>query len=257
MMLGGAAQQYRRLYEYAIVAIKRNIFYRPMTFDGKDIRLAGQVDSDGRTLVSELRTEPQAQHLGCFAGGMVAISAKIFQSDDLPLAKKLVEGCLWAYEVMPLGIMPEILHTVPCDSEDHCPWDEKRWHDRVSEAHEGPEDAETKIQQNRLRPGVAKVDDGRYILRLVALYYCSLNAVSSVPSAFGHAAHELARIFRFKTHQPIVDVVYDLHSCEFVSFGGIETEDIVDLTRDHERVVRSFRLSRKDTQRANQKTNYE
>jgi mannosyl-oligosaccharide alpha-1,2-mannosidase len=170
MLLGGATQQYRRLYEYAIIAIKRNIFYRPMTFNGEDIRLAGQVDSDGQTIVSELKTEPQAQHLGCFAGGMVAIAAKIFQNDEeLSLARKLVEGCIWAYEVMPLGIMPEIMHTVPCESESHCPWDEKRWHDIVNDAHEGPEDVETKIRQNRLRPGVVKVDDRRYILRLVAL----------------------------------------------------------------------------------------
>jgi mannosyl-oligosaccharide alpha-1,2-mannosidase len=166
MLLGGATQQYRRLYEYAIIAIKRNIFYRPMTHNGADVRLAGQVDSDGTTLVSELTTEPQAQHLGCFAGGMVAIAAKLFQNEeDLSLGKKLVEGCLWGYEVMPLGIMPEIMHVVACENENHCPWDEKRWHNKVNEAYAGPEDVETKIEQNRLRPGLTKVDDGRYILR--------------------------------------------------------------------------------------------
>ena len=31
-----------------------------------------------------------------------ALAAKIFKNeDDLSLAKKLIEGCLWAYEVMP------------------------------------------------------------------------------------------------------------------------------------------------------------
>lgn len=170
MLLGGATQQYQRLYEYAIIAIKRNIFYHPMTFNGDNVRLAGQVDSDGRTLVSELKTEPQAQHLGCFAGGMVAIAAKVFHNQaDLSLAERLVDGCLWAYEVMPLGIMPEIMHVVPCENEDYCPWDEQRWHDSVNEAHAGPEDVETKIRQHRLRPGVTKVDDGRYILRYVTL----------------------------------------------------------------------------------------
>jgi len=170
MLLGGGTQQYRRLYDYAMTAIKRNIFYRPMTLNGEDVRLAGQVSSDGRTPVSELKTEAQAQHLGCFAGGMVAIAAKIFQNtEELALGRKLAEGCLWAYEVMPLGIMPEIMHTVPCDEEDHCPWDEKKWHDSVQAAHEGAEDAEAKIRQHRLRPGVAKVDDARYILRSVPI----------------------------------------------------------------------------------------
>ena len=150
------------------MAMKRNIFYRPMTFNGEDVRLAGQVVSDGRTLVSELTTEPQAQHLGCFAGGMVGIAAKIFQNDeDISLARKLVEGCLWAYEVMPNGIMPEILHTVPCASVSHCPWDEKRWHDSVNGFYEGSESVDTKIRQNKLPAGVAKVDDRRYILRFV------------------------------------------------------------------------------------------
>jgi mannosyl-oligosaccharide alpha-1,2-mannosidase len=149
-----------------MVAIKRNIFYRPMTHNGEDVRLAGQVHSDGKTLVTELKTDAEAQHLGCFAGGMVGIAAKIFQNDeDLALATKLVEGCLWAYEVMPLGIMPEIMHTVPCDSVDNCPWDEQKWHDKVNEVYEGEKSVETKIQQNQLQPGVAKVDDRRYILR--------------------------------------------------------------------------------------------
>jgi len=139
-----------------------------MTLKGEDVRLAGQVDSDGQTRVTKLQTEPQAQHLGCFTGGMVGIAAKIFQNDaDLSLARKLVEGCLWAYEVMPLGIMPEIMHVVPCENEYHCPWDEQRWHDKVNEAHEGTEDVETKIRESRLQPGVTKIDDKRYILRLV------------------------------------------------------------------------------------------
>ena len=151
-------------------AINRNIFYRPMTPNGENIRLAGQVESDGKTHVSELKTEPQAQHLGCFAGGMVAIAAKMFQNDqELVLARQLVEGCLWAYDVMPLGIMPAIMHVVACEDKSYCPWDEKMWHQKVNEAHEGEADVQLKIQQNRLRPGVVKVDDKRYNLRLVTL----------------------------------------------------------------------------------------
>ncbi|KAL2063490.1 hypothetical protein VTL71DRAFT_5295 [Oculimacula yallundae] len=170
LILGGATQQYRRMYEFSLVAMKRNIFYRPMTSNGEDIRLAGNVDSDGHTPFLELRTDPQMQHLSCFAGGMVAIGAKIFENpDDMSLAKKLVEGCLWAYEVMPLGIMPEILHTVRCSDEKNCPWDEKKWHEEVNSAHLGPESIEAKIQNHRLRPGVVKVDDARYILRPEAI----------------------------------------------------------------------------------------
>ncbi|KUJ10816.1 seven-hairpin glycosidase [Mollisia scopiformis] len=170
LLLGGATQQYRRMYEYALIAMKRNIFYRPMTMSGEDVRLAGNVDSDGTMHVSELKTDSQAQHLGCFAGGMVSIGAKIFENDeDLVLARKLVEGCLWGYEFMPNGIMPEIMHTVACDDTENCPWVEEKWHEKVDEMISGAEDVKTKIVNNRLVPGVTKVDDGRYILRLEAI----------------------------------------------------------------------------------------
>ena len=43
---------------------------------------------------------------------MVGIGAKVFkQEQDLKLARRLMEGCLWGYEVMPQGIMPEMLGT--------------------------------------------------------------------------------------------------------------------------------------------------
>ena len=151
-------------------AIKRNIFYRPMTKGGEDVRLSGQVNTDGRTPVKELKTEPQAQHLGCFTGGMVAIAAKIFQNEEeLTLGRQLVEGCLWAYEVMPLGIMPEIMHVVPCDDVNNCPWDEEKWHQAIKEVHQIQDNVQKVIGDNRLQPGVVKIDDTRYILRYVEM----------------------------------------------------------------------------------------
>ncbi|PQE06283.1 class I alpha-mannosidase protein [Rutstroemia sp. NJR-2017a BBW] len=159
LLLGGATQQYRRIYEYALIAMKRNIFYRPMLPNGEDIRFAGQVDSEGKTPVMDLKTSPEAQHLGCFAGGLVAIGAKIFENEeDLVLAKKLTEGCLWGYESMPLGIMPEIMHLVTCEDENHCLWDEKKWHDEVNQRNEGSETAKEKIEKHKLLPGVSKID---------------------------------------------------------------------------------------------------
>lgn len=164
MLLGGATHQYRKLFENAMIAMKRNIFYRPMTPDGRSILLAGQVNSDGETPVEKLKTEPQAQHLGCFAGGMVGIAAKMFESEeDMDIAKKLVEGCLWGYENLPNGIMPEIIHTVPCENKDECDWDEQKWINAVANAYGG--DGLKMIQDHHLPKGVAKVDDGRYILR--------------------------------------------------------------------------------------------
>ena len=156
------------LYQAAMVALKRNIFYRPMTTDNRDLLMPGQVRSDSAANVEDLKTEHQAQHLGCFAGGMVALGAKLFQStEDMEIAKQLVEGCLWGYEIAPLGIMPEIIHTVPCPSAGPCEWNEQLWKSAVEDSYDGSEDAETKVTKHHLPKGFVKVDDSRYILRYV------------------------------------------------------------------------------------------
>jgi len=59
------------------------------------------------------KTIGEAQHLGCFAGGMVGIGARMFShEEDMATARKLMEGCLWAYENARGGIMPEILELI-------------------------------------------------------------------------------------------------------------------------------------------------
>jgi len=154
------------MYEGAIRAIKQNILYRPMTPDDLDILVAGQVSSDGSVPPENLTTEPQAQHLGCFAGGMLALASKVFNNrEDLADARKLVEGCLWAYEALPLGIMPEIMHLVPCDHRNNCTWDEKIWKDAIVSSYPDKKPPEQWIQTERLVPGVIIIDDRRYILR--------------------------------------------------------------------------------------------
>jgi len=131
-----------------------------------DILFAGQVTSNGDVPVESLAIDPQAQHLGCFAGGMVALASKIFRNhNDLSIAKKLVEGCLWAYEAMPLGIMPEIIHTVACEDHDYCPWNEQTWLDAVNASYEDWMPVQERIRSERLVAGLTKIDDRRYILR--------------------------------------------------------------------------------------------
>lgn len=145
--------------------MRRHIFYRAMTKTGSKIRFAGNVNTDGKILAADIKTEPQAQHLGCFAGGMVAIGAKIFSVEsDMELAQELTEGCLWGYEVSPLGVLPEIIHTVPCGEKEDCAWDEKKWHAQVKDQY-SEDDVAATIQKESLPPGIAKFDDKRYILR--------------------------------------------------------------------------------------------
>ena len=171
MLLGGGSKQYQKLYLDSMIPMRKHIFYRAMTKTGEDIRFAGEVQTTGNTPASKIVTDPQAQHLGCFAGGMVAIGSKIFQnSKDLDLGRKLMEGCLWGYEVSPLGVMPEIIHTVRCEDENECPWDEKKWHAAIK-WHSGSDNIPVTIEKQSLPPGISKFDDTRYILRLVYTYH--------------------------------------------------------------------------------------
>ena len=57
---------------------------------------------------------------------MVGITAKIFERlDDLVIARKLVDGCIWAYELMLTGIMLESFSVVPYPDPDDCAWSRK------------------------------------------------------------------------------------------------------------------------------------
>ena len=138
--------------------------------DNIPILFAGKVHTSGSTPKNELKVDPEAQHLGCFAAGMVGIGAKIFDSrEDLEIAKQLNEGCMWGYDNFPLGIMPEIIHTVPCDDPRNCPFDEEKWLEAVRTKQPNLSTADARIKAGILPKGVTKVDDTRYILRPEAI----------------------------------------------------------------------------------------
>src|ERR1700761_4578438 len=152
LLLGGATNFYRDLYLKAIAAMKQHIFYRPMTREGLDILLAGDFVSDANRSLEQTYTHPRVQHLGCFAGGIVALAGRVFaQPRELDTARRLVSGCLWAYQNSPAGIMPEIMWTAACPrGPGGCAWDEGYWHDEVRRR-DGDEDESTDAKPRRLR----------------------------------------------------------------------------------------------------------
>ena len=130
-----------------------------MTKGDHDILFSGYavVDED-----KHVNLDGEVQHLACFAGGMIGIGVKMFDSpDDRKVARALVDGCVWAYEHMVTGIMPEVLHVLPCNEHGPCRWDQQRWHSAIldttsnSSSNEYPSEAqvESKIQEDRLQPG--------------------------------------------------------------------------------------------------------
>ncbi|ORY65895.1 glycoside hydrolase [Pseudomassariella vexata] len=172
-LTGGLLPDYAGMYEDAMkTAIKYNL-YRPMVPDEADILIAGSVhtsEQDGEIVTA---LESEGQHLVCYAGGMLAIGSKLLNiPDHLETARKLVDGCIWTYKSMPLGIMPETFFMDPCESQSKCPWDEVRWKTAVLLHHKKSGDltqADELISKNRLPKGFTSIPDTRYILRPEAI----------------------------------------------------------------------------------------
>ncbi|KAI9659250.1 MAG: hypothetical protein M1829_006590 [Trizodia sp. TS-e1964] len=132
MLLGGAVPEYKEMYVKSMETAKEHLLFRPMTFEEHDILVSGTFHTTGDPKDNSDRFDPEGSHLVCFAGGMFAIGSKLFsRPDDLEVARKLTDGCVWAYESTASGIMPEVFTLIPCASKNSCPWNESRWWDAL------------------------------------------------------------------------------------------------------------------------------
>ena len=187
LLLGGRSDQMQRMYHEAVNTAMKHIFFRPMTPENADILISGDAHTEesaetGRTVISE----PRGQHLGCFTGGMVGIGAKIFNLQHMDMARRLVDGCIWAYDSMPSGIMPEVFDVIAC-GDDECNWNETKWRNVIQETqqrHIDNGDVQTKwdgpqasddgrwdqsIESKHLMPGFTDYSDVSYGLRPEAI----------------------------------------------------------------------------------------
>ncbi|KIW11319.1 hypothetical protein PV08_10619 [Exophiala spinifera] len=133
-LLGGLNVQYKSMYLDAMDAVRRELLFRPMTKENHDILFTAKQVIAPKSVgtLKERVTVYTGSHLGCFAGGMFALGAKLFGiSEDLDLAEKLTDGCVWSYASTPIGVMPEKFELVPCDSLASCVWNETKWHEAL------------------------------------------------------------------------------------------------------------------------------
>ncbi|KAH0548253.1 hypothetical protein GP486_008040 [Trichoglossum hirsutum] len=190
LLLSGRSSQYRDLYERFLPIAAENLFFRPLNPSNLPILFSGSLMVESPT---DRALIPHCQHLACFTGGMVALASKVFdRPDDMKLARELTEGCVWGYDTMASGIMPESFEAVPCQSkEGGCKWDEGQWltvvGKKLMESEEkekekekdrkakedGTQPSEEKIRgwikDHGLVPGMSDIDDRRYILRPEAI----------------------------------------------------------------------------------------
>lgn len=171
ILLGSRTDQYRNMYSTAMKAIKRRLLFRANTQTGEQILFAG----DTRAGYSDGVIEYQAEHLKCYLGGTVGIGAKVFdRPEELSIARGLVDGCIWAYDVMPTGIMPETLYVSSCETIEECDWDERKWYRDVRQRllrggrvtdEDNTQETKSLIESHGLQPGVTDVTDAQYKLR--------------------------------------------------------------------------------------------
>jgi mannosyl-oligosaccharide alpha-1,2-mannosidase len=174
ILIGGGTDQYRKMYELALIAMKETIFYTPMVQHPDKILFPGQFRATAARphFNQNAGLQHEAQHLGCFAGGMVGLASKALNKpQDMEIARALVEGCLWAYEQAPQGIMPEVIHLTPCPQSGECVWNETLWLDEVQFTHDVSDLPAVVAAKLGLAAGVTKVDDAGYLLRYYTCYY--------------------------------------------------------------------------------------
>ncbi|KAI0490919.1 family 47 glycosyl hydrolase [Xylaria cf. heliscus] len=151
-LLGGLEPVYEKLYRGAIEPIVEHVLFRPKLPDQADILVPGNVwvRDDGK-----IDLQPEAQHLACFVGGMFGLGGKLFNiPEHIEIGEKVTRGCVWAYDAMPSGMMPEICGFQRCPTKEACAWDGKTF---------------SGGRGQKLPEGFQNARDPRYILRPEAI----------------------------------------------------------------------------------------
>ncbi|KAA1129581.1 hypothetical protein PGTUg99_030524 [Puccinia graminis f. sp. tritici] len=101
-LLRGTDLQYRKMYTSALMSARQHLIrtYDLETSGGKNITVIG--DMTWGNFV------PSLDHLTCFSGAMIALGAQLLhQKEDLDLALRHADACVWAYESTKTGLGPE------------------------------------------------------------------------------------------------------------------------------------------------------
>ncbi|KAI1820579.1 glycoside hydrolase family 47 protein [Xylaria intraflava] len=151
-LLGGLEPVYEKLYKEAMETVKKHLLFRPAVPEQADILFTGNVVTRDDGLID---MQPEGQHLACFVGGMFGLGGRLLGiPDHVEIGEKITRGCVWAYDAMPSGIMPEIFGLEPCPTLEACEWDEARW---MSEGN------------HSLPRGIQHARNPRYLLRPEAI----------------------------------------------------------------------------------------
>lgn len=160
-MLRGS-DQYKTMSKSAMDSIIQHALFRPMIPPGNantDLLLPG-------TLYDTF--SPQVHHDACSAAGMLAYTGRLLRNETyIDTARKLLNGCLWASQASPLGVMPSIFTVTPCSTTSkNCTWDEDLYNQEVLSQHNEPPTTDPKILtwKQRLPQGFTSISARHYNL---------------------------------------------------------------------------------------------
>jgi mannosyl-oligosaccharide alpha-1,2-mannosidase len=169
MMMGAVNSTYGRMWEMASEQIRQLMLFRAFIPDapaqGKKILFSGVINKEAFQETVEL--EPRMQHLACFAGGMFAMASRIFgNGGDFEIGRQLTEGCVWAYDHSPTGLMPETFSLSACPdlNEEQCEWNLTAWDNYRQGC-----TADGSCTTQEMPLGWVSVGDPKYILRPEAI----------------------------------------------------------------------------------------
>ena len=170
-LMGGLTPMYGDMWTYAARQIRRFLLFRAFIPDANetDILFAGIATRyDG---AEDIVLEPRTEHLACFAGGLFSIASKIFnEPDDLEIGRQLTQGCVWAYQHSPTGIMPETLTMMACQDLDgyQCEYNQTDFETEAGRP-KCESVAGAECPENQLPDGWLHANDPKYNLRPEAI----------------------------------------------------------------------------------------
>ncbi|KAI1744831.1 glycoside hydrolase family 47 protein [Xylaria scruposa] len=153
LLLGGLEPKYKELHLKVSEAVKKWLLFRPMVPDDRDILFSAKITTSGEP-ETDAKWQYEVTHLTCFIGGMFAMGGKIFEVPaDVEIGRKLTDGCVWAYESTPTGIMPEGAHVLPCPDAKNCHWNQTLYEQTLDPAFESRDE---QVEEYRERKAKAK-----------------------------------------------------------------------------------------------------
>ena len=168
LLLGGLNNQYSKMYAKAVDAANEHLLFRAMIpEEDREILVLGSAevrDSWQEYPIGNFTITPEQSHLLCFTGGMWGMGAKLFdREEDMDIAKKITDGCVWAYENMATGIMPESMQVVPCPNRTNCAWNETLWQEIIDPMWRDREARRIKAEEAKKEEASQKADNTAFL----------------------------------------------------------------------------------------------